>query len=85
MTTNNFKRLPQPHIGRLICELHRETGLTEEEFASNFHVIIPTINCWKNEQIRPSPMAQRLIFLELEKMGDRGKKMFERYQTHSLK
>ncbi|WP_036481247.1 DNA-binding transcriptional regulator [Myxosarcina sp. GI1] len=85
MTATKFQRLPQPYIGRLICELHKESGLSEEEFASYFHVIIPTINRWERKQVRPSPMAQRLIFSELEKMGDRGKMLFERYQTHALK
>lgn len=85
MSVTKLKRLPQPYIGRLIRQLRRETKLTKKEFASYFHAIIPTVNRWEREQTRPSPMAQKLIFSELEKMGDRGRELLERYQNHALK
>lgn len=82
---NKFTRLPQPHIGHLIQQLRREIGLTQEEFASYFDVVLSTVNRWEQGEMRPSPMEQKLIFLELEKMGDRGREILKYYQSHSFK
>jgi DNA-binding XRE family transcriptional regulator len=49
----------QPEIGKLICELCLETGLTQEQFAASLGVVYPTVNRWENGHAQPSPLAMQ--------------------------
>ena len=60
----------QPEIGKLIRKLRLETGLTQEQFASEVGVTFSTINRWENGRSKPSPLALKLIEGMLRQMGD---------------
>ena len=82
VANNQLKKMPQPQIGLLIRQLRQEMELTQEEFASDCGVVFSTVNRWEKGRVRPSPMALRLIQVKLEQIGDRGKKLLQRYQNN---
>ncbi len=59
-------------IPRLVRELRKQTGLTQEKFAAKLGVTFPTINRWENGRSKPSPLAMKQIEVLLRSMGDRG-------------
>jgi transcriptional regulator with XRE-family HTH domain len=68
----------QANIPRLVRELRKRTGLTQEKFAAKLGVTFPTINRWENGRTRPSPLAMQKIEELLIKMGDRGNDLLKR-------
>ena len=50
-----------PDNGRLVQELRRRTGLTQERFAARLGVTCPTLDGWENGLDAPSPLALRQI------------------------
>jgi putative transcriptional regulator len=62
----------QADIPRLIRELRKRTGLTQEKFAAKLGVTFPTINRWENGRAKPSPLAMQRIEDLLRRMGDKG-------------
>ena len=72
----------QANIPRLVRELRKRTGLTQEKFAAKLGVTFPTINRWENGRTKPSPLAMQKIEELLRKMGDSGtdllKRLFEK-------
>jgi len=62
----------QVGIPRLIRELRKRTGLTQEKFAARLGVTFPTINRWENGRAKPSPLARQKIEELLRNMGDQG-------------
>ncbi|MBW1754039.1 MAG: helix-turn-helix transcriptional regulator [Deltaproteobacteria bacterium] len=62
----------QADIPRLIRELRKRTGLTQEKFAAKLGVTFPTINRWENGRAKPSPLAVQRIEELLRNMGDDG-------------
>ncbi|MEZ4567589.1 MAG: helix-turn-helix transcriptional regulator [Desulfobacterales bacterium] len=62
-----------PDMPRLVRELRRRTGLTQEKFAARLGVTFPTINRWENGRARPSPLAMQKIEELLRAMKERHK------------
>lgn len=58
-------------IPRLIRELRKRTGLTQEKFAAKLGVTFPTINRWENGRAKPSPLARQRIEDLIGSMGDK--------------
>ncbi|MFZ0450734.1 MAG: helix-turn-helix transcriptional regulator, partial [Desulfatiglandaceae bacterium] len=69
----------QANIPRLVRELRKRTGLTQEKFAAKLCVTFPTINRWENGRAKPSPLAMKQIEDLLRSMGDRGADLLKRY------
>lgn len=68
----------QANIPRLVRELRKRTGLTQEKFAAKLGVTFPTINRWENGRAKPSPLAMQKIEELLRKMGDSGNDLLKR-------
>ena len=68
----------QANIPRLVRELRKRTGLTQEKFAAKLGVTFPTINRWENGRTKPSPLAMQKIEELLIKMGDSGNDLLKR-------
>jgi transcriptional regulator with XRE-family HTH domain len=68
----------QANIPRLVRELRKRTGLTQEKFAAKLGVTFPTINRWENGRTKPSPLATQKIEELLRKMGDSGNDLLKR-------
>lgn len=68
----------QADIPRLIRELRKRTGLTQEKFAAKLGVTFPTINRWENGRAKPSPLAMQRIEELLRSMGDNGTDLLKR-------
>ena len=58
-------------IPRLVRELRKLTGLTQEKFAAKLGVTSPTINRWENGRAKPSPLAMQRIEDLIGSMGDK--------------
>lgn len=85
MAVNKPLLMSQPQIGSLIREIRLETGLTQEQFASQLGVICTTINRWENGRSKPSPLAIQKIEHLLERMGEKGTALLARYLADSSK
>ncbi len=48
-------------IPRMIRELRKAMGLTQEQFAAKVGVTFSTVNRWENGRGKPSPLAMRQI------------------------
>ena len=68
----------QANIPRLVRELRKRTGLTQEKFAAKLGVTFPTINRWENGRAKPSPLAIQKIEELLRKMGAGGNDLLKR-------
>ncbi len=66
-------------IPRLVRQLRKRTGLTQEKFAAKLGVTFPTINRWENRRAKPSPLALKQIEELLRDLGDKGRDLFEEY------
>ncbi|HOV86248.1 MAG TPA: helix-turn-helix transcriptional regulator [Syntrophobacteraceae bacterium] len=62
----------QHSMARLVRELRKLTGLTQEKFSARLGVTFPTINRWENERAKPSPLALEKIESLLRSFGDKG-------------
>ncbi len=69
----------QADMPRLIRELRKRTGLTQEKFAAKLGVTFPTINRWENSRAKPSPLAMQKIEELLRSMGDNSADLLKRY------
>ena len=69
----------QADIPRLIREIRKRTGLTQEKFAAKLGVTFPTINRWENGRAKPSPLAMQRIEELLRSMGENGADLLKRY------
>lgn len=69
----------QSNMTRLVRELRRITGLTQEKFAARLGVTFPTINRWENGRTKPSPLALEKIEGLLRSLGDKGKALHREY------
>ncbi len=63
----------QADIPRLVREIRKRTGLTQEKFAAKLGVTFPTINRWENGRAKPSPLALKQIEDLLRGMGEQGR------------
>jgi transcriptional regulator with XRE-family HTH domain len=68
----------RPDMPRLIRELRRRTGLTQEKFAAKLGVTFPTINRWENGRARPSPLALQRIEELIRTMGRDGEDLHQK-------
>ncbi len=71
----------QAQISKLIREMRLETGLTQEQFAAQLGVTYSSINRWECGRSRPSPLAVQKVEGMLQKMGNRGKELLEKYRS----
>jgi putative transcriptional regulator len=69
----------QSDMSRLVRELRKITGLTQEKFAARLGVTFPTINRWENGRTRPSPLAVEKIEGLLRSLGDKGEALHRQY------
>ncbi|RMF27670.1 MAG: helix-turn-helix domain-containing protein [Cyanobacteria bacterium J083] len=74
--------MPQPQIGLLIKQLRSAMNLTQEEFAHLCGVVFSTVNCWEKGHTQPSPMALKLIALQLKSIGKPGEELLETYHNN---
>jgi DNA-binding transcriptional regulator YiaG len=63
----------------LIRALRERLGLSQEKLAVRLGVSFQTVNRWEKGRVTPSPMAIKLIELQLRQMGDRGADLLEVY------
>ncbi len=66
-------------LAKLVRELRFRLGLTQEQFAAALGTTAASINRWENGKAHPSPMALRLIELELQGMGEKGADLLDLY------
>jgi len=57
MVVNKLLLISQAQIANLIRRIRLETGLTQEQFASQLGVTCSTINRWERGRSKPSPLA----------------------------
>ena len=69
----------QYSMARLVRELRKLTGLTQEKFAAKLGVTFPTINRWENDRAKPSPLAVEKIESLLRSLGDKGEVLRKAY------
>ena len=69
----------QHSMARLVRELRKLTGLTQEKFAAKLGVTFPTINRWENDRAKPSPLALEKIKSLLRSLGGKGKALHRTY------
>lgn len=69
----------QTDIPRLVRDLRKLTGLTQEKFAARLGVTFPTINRWENGRVRPSPLALQKIEDLLRSMGSAGEDLLQEF------
>jgi transcriptional regulator with XRE-family HTH domain len=81
MAISQLKKIKQPQIGQLICDLRQEMGLTQEEFAVQCGVAFSTVNRWEKGLAQPSPMALKQLESKLKKMGSQGLDLLEKYYS----
>lgn len=81
MTVKRLLVRNQPQIGKLICELRLEIGLTQEQFAAEFGVTYSTVNRWENGRSKPSPLAMQKLEGMLQLWGDRGHDLVVKYSS----
>jgi DNA-binding transcriptional regulator YiaG len=66
-------------ISDLIRTLRKRLNLSQEKFASDLGVSFQTINRWEKGRVTPSPMAIKLIELQLRQMGEWSADLLEAY------
>ena len=67
------------NIQKLVRELRKRTGLSQEKFAAKLGVTFPTINRWENGRTKPSPLAMQRIEDFLQNLGDNGKELIQEF------
>ncbi|MBN2563989.1 MAG: helix-turn-helix transcriptional regulator [Phycisphaerae bacterium] len=70
--------MKQSGVAKLIAEMRRRLGLSQEKFAARLGVSFPTINRWENGRANPSPLALKSIERLLHDMGKKGADLLER-------
>jgi DNA-binding transcriptional regulator YiaG len=53
--------------------------LSQKQFGEKLGVVFQTVNNWENGRTMPTRMAQMLIRQQLEKMGEEGTDLLEKY------
>ena len=69
----------QTDIPRLLREVRRRTGLTQEKLAARIGVAFPTLNRWENARAKPSPLALKQIGALLNELGEEGGDLLREY------
>lgn len=64
---------------RLVRDVRRRLGLTQEKFASRLGVSFPTVSRWENGKTTPSPLALRQLQEIVKEMQGKGTDLLERY------
>ncbi|XGV97792.1 MAG: helix-turn-helix domain-containing protein [Leptolyngbya sp. BL-A-14] len=66
-------------VALLVQALRQRVGLSQEKFAAKLGVTFSTVSRWERQRAMPSPMAFDRMRELLEKMGDRGADLLEKY------
>lgn len=77
--TPDAKTIELANIAALVYELRQRVGLSQEKFAAKLGVTFSTVSRWERQKAMPSPMAFDRMRKLLEKMGDCGADLLERY------
>lgn len=72
-------------MAEMVREVRKRLGLSQEKFAAKLGVSFSTVNRWEHHRAVPSPLALKQIRKLLERMGDRGHDLLERYFLEELK
>jgi len=79
MTSKVLLAISKSQICKLICELRLAANLTQEQLATQLGVTFSSVSRWERGLSKPSPLAMQKIEGLLQKMGDRGKQLLEKY------
>ncbi len=60
---------PKKKFSRLVRELRKRLGLTQEKFAAKLGVTLPTICRWENDRVQPSPLALKQVDALVRELG----------------
>jgi putative transcriptional regulator len=71
-------------MAEMVCVVRKRLGLSQEKFAAKIGVSFSTVNRWEHHRAVPSPLALKQIRELLERMGDRGHDLLERYFLKEL-
>lgn len=71
-------------MAEMVREVRKRLGLSQEKFAAKLGVSFSTVNRWEHYRSVPSPLALKQIRELLERMGDRGHDLLERYFLEEL-
>ena len=71
-------------MAEMVREVRKRIGLSQEKFAAKLGVSFSTINRWEHHRAVPSPLALKQLRELLERMGDRGQDLLERYFLEEL-
>jgi DNA-binding transcriptional regulator YiaG len=66
-------------IADLVRAARQRLDLTQTQLAQYLGVSYQSVNCWKNRQSMPLPMALKLIEAMLRQISNRGKDLLARY------
>ncbi len=66
-------------VALLVQALRQRVGLSQEKFAAKLGVTFSTVSRWERQRAMPSPMAFDRMRELLEKMGDSGADLLEKY------
>ena len=70
---------PQANVARIIRNVRRRLALTQQEFATQLGVALPTVSRWENKRYKPSPLAMNKVESLLRDMGKEGEDLLEKY------
>lgn len=62
-------QMKKKEIPRMILELRKAMGLTQEQFAAKVGVTFSTVNRWENGRGKPSPLAMKHLRQIAEEHG----------------
>jgi DNA-binding transcriptional regulator YiaG len=73
------KAMELSDVALLVQALRQRVGLSQEKFAAKLGVTFSTVSRWERQRAMPSPMAFDRMRELLEKMGDSGADLLEKY------
>jgi len=77
------KAMELSDVALLVQALRQRVGLSQEKFAAKLGVTFSTVSRWERQRSMPSPMAFDRMRQLLEKMGDLGVDLLEKYFPES--
>jgi putative transcriptional regulator len=66
---------------KLVRDVRKRLGLTQEKFASRIGVAFPTVSRWENGRTVPSPLAFHKLEEVVRELADDGADLLEKYFT----
>ncbi len=75
---------PPANVARIIRRVRKRMALTQQEFATQLGVALPTVSRWENKRYKPSPLAMDKVESLLRGMGRDGEDLLEKYFKKTL-